>query len=222
MHILRDILQDIVKNSFGDQIDTTSLSFDQPPKAELGDVAINIFGLSKTLREAPNAISTKLAAVIAADPRFISAQGMGGYVNVKLGEELTRKLLEKLSTEAMKPNGETMVVDYIGANAGKPLHIAHICTPCIGQALINAHDYLGYEVIGDSHFGDWGGVFGKILWAYKNNAVCATQTESDLQITERGSYYLVELYQKATKLIDEDTSGVIDEACRLEFRLLAE
>jgi arginyl-tRNA synthetase len=58
-------------------------------------------------------------------------------------------------------------VDYIGANAGKPLHIGHLCTPSVGQAICNIHDHLGYKVIGDSHFGDWGGIFGKLITALK-------------------------------------------------------
>lgn len=185
MHILQSILQDIVKNSFGAHIDTTCLSFDQPPKPELGDVAINVFGLSKTLCEVPNAISTKLAEAISADDRFESAQGMGGYVNVKLSGELGKMILESLTTQKHPANNETIIVDYIGANAGKPLHIGHICTPSVGQALIGAHEYLGYNVIGDSHFGDWGGIFGKLIWAYKNGIVSPTPEAHNEAIKEK-------------------------------------
>ena len=61
----------------------------------------------------------------------------------------------------------TIVVDYIGANVGKPLHIGHICTPSIGQVVCNVYSHLGYHVIGDSHFGDWGGIFGKLITSWK-------------------------------------------------------
>jgi arginyl-tRNA synthetase len=63
---------------------------------------------------------------------------------------------------------KTIVVDYIGANAGKPLHIGHLCTPSVGQAICNIYNHLGYRVIGDSHFGDWGGIFWRLIYAWRN------------------------------------------------------
>lgn len=50
---------------------------------------------------------------------------------------------------------ETVIVDYMGANIGKPLHIGHLCTPLFGQATINLLRFMGYTVIADMHQGDW-------------------------------------------------------------------
>lgn len=72
-------------------------------------------------------------------------------------------ILSQVENTQQEKKNETIVVDYIGANAGKPLHIGHICTPSVGQAICNIYRHLGYEVIGDSHFGDWGGIFGKLI-----------------------------------------------------------
>ena len=58
-------------------------------------------------------------------------------------------LLEKEMFSSHRQNGKTVLVDYIGANVGKPLHIGHLCTPSIGQALCNIYRFLGYSVIGD-------------------------------------------------------------------------
>jgi len=92
---------------------------------------------------------------------------MGGYVNFFLTNTSWKDIFESLSTKDKPVKNETVVVDYIGANAGKPLHIGHICTPSIGQSILNTHKYLGYTIIGDSHFGDWGGIFGKLICMYK-------------------------------------------------------
>jgi arginyl-tRNA synthetase len=43
-----------------------------------------------------------------------------------------------------------------------------MCTPNIGQTLVNLYEKLGYNVIGDSHIGDWGIIFGKLLYVWKN------------------------------------------------------
>ncbi len=62
---------------------------------------------------------------------------------------------------------ETVVVDYMGANIGKPLHIGHLCTPLFGQATINMLRLMGYTVVADMHQGDWGGIFGKLITGWK-------------------------------------------------------
>ena len=90
-----------------------------------------------------------------------------------------------------------VIIDYIGANVGKPLHIGHMCTPNIGQTLINLHKKLGYQVIGDSHIGDWGIIFGKLILAYK-----LWGDEKKLQ--ENAVEYLFNLYVKISSHIEED------------------
>jgi arginyl-tRNA synthetase len=62
---------------------------------------------------------------------------------------------------------ETVIVDYMGANIGKPLHIGHLCTPLFGQATINMLRLMGYTVFADMHQGDWGGIFGKLITGWK-------------------------------------------------------
>ena len=87
----------------------------------------------------------------------MSTKATGGYVNFFLTDRVWLSfLLEKEMFSSHRQNGKTVLVDYIGANVGKPLHIGHLCTPSIGQALCNIYRFLGYSVIGDSHFGDWG------------------------------------------------------------------
>lgn len=78
-------------------------------------------------------------------------------------------IFQSTANQESKAKNETIIVDYIGANVGKPLHIGHICTPSIGQVICNVYRHLGYDVIGDSHFGDWGGIFGKLITAWKDN-----------------------------------------------------
>ncbi len=132
------------------------------------------------------------------------------------------KIFEDTSEKKNQEN-KTIVVDYIGANAGKPMHIGHICTPSIGQVICNTYRHLGYTVIGDSHYGDWGGIFGKLIAAGKR------ETRGNMDILMKntetiGVNYLLDLYQKATKWIDEektDGKSDFDQTTRAEFQKLS-
>lgn len=167
MSIVEQILLDIVVSAFPEVSDPI-ISLDVPPKKELGDFAFNVFPYTKATRLAPPAIAEKIAEGLRNRPEhFRDVSIMGGYVNFFLTNASWKDLFDALSTENKPAKNETVVVDYIGANAGKPLHIGHICTPSIGQAILNTYKYLGYNIIGDSHFGDWGGIFGKLIALYK-------------------------------------------------------
>lgn len=164
MSVIEQILLDVVVSSFPEVLSPT-ITLDTPPKKELGDFAFNVFPYAKVTRLAPPVIAEKIAKALQNHPKhFKDVSIMGGYVNFFLTNTSWMDLFGSLSTQSKPANNETVVVDYIGANAGKPLHIGHLCTPSIGQSIINTHEYLGYTVIGDSHFGDWGGIFGKLIY----------------------------------------------------------
>lgn len=167
MPIIEQILLDIVVSAFP-EVESPSISLDTPPKKELGDFSFNVFPYAKITKLAPPVIAEKVAEALRQRMEYFrDVSIMGGYVNFFLTNASWADLFSSLSIGNKPARNETVVVDYIGANAGKPLHIGHICTPSIGQAILNTHEYLGYTVIGDSHFGDWGGIFGKLILAWK-------------------------------------------------------
>ncbi len=138
------------------------------PKSELGEYCINIFPIAKTAGKAPQIIAEEVANALAKySDIFASTSATGGYVNFFLTNSVWIKIFQSINTTKKNSNNETIVVDYIWANVGKPLHIGHICTPSIGQTVCNIYNHLGYRVIGDSHFGDWGGIFGKLICLWK-------------------------------------------------------
>jgi arginyl-tRNA synthetase len=118
------------------------------PKPELGEYCVNIFPIVKQVGKAPNMISEEVAKKLAENTEiFVSTSATGGYVNffltdriwINLFVDLEQNLPSPLSQGGIKP---TIIVDYIGANAGKPLHIGHICTPSIGQVVCNIYRHL--------------------------------------------------------------------------------
>lgn len=60
--------------------------------------------------------------------------------------------------------GKTIVVDYSSPNIAKPFGIGHLRSTVIGQSIYNLYKFLGFNVIGDNHLGDWGTQFGKLLY----------------------------------------------------------
>jgi arginyl-tRNA synthetase len=81
----------------------------------------------------------------------------GPFVNLKISKQIFVNALANMYQNlesCLSPNignNEKIVIDYIGANVGKPLHIGHMCTPNQGQVMINLYNKIGYDVISDSH-----------------------------------------------------------------------
>ncbi len=123
---------------------------------------------AKQYKCAPIAIANAVVAQLdAADYDMVEAV-MPGFINLKLSGAFLQKYLEAMRTApdfgAPKlGSGQTVVVDYGGANVAKPLHIGHLRPAIIGEALKRLHKFLGYNTIGDVHLGDWGLQMGLII-----------------------------------------------------------
>ncbi|MDD5377037.1 MAG: arginine--tRNA ligase [Candidatus Gracilibacteria bacterium] len=213
MSVIEQILLDVVVGAFP-EVSEPNISLDTPPKKELGDFAFNVFPYAKITKLAPHAIAEKVAEGLRNHPEhFKDVSIMGGYVNFFLTNASWIDLFGSFSTEGKPANNETVVVDYIGLNIGKPFHIGHLCTPSIGQTIVNLHRHLGYRVIGDNHLGDWGGLFGKLIAGYKKYG-------NPERLKENAIEHLLEVYIKITA--DAEADPVIEELCRNEFKRLSE
>ena len=93
---------------------------------------------------------------------------MPGFLNLKLSDTFLASYVEEMRTAedfgvTKVGAGQTIVVDYGGANVAKPLHIGHLRPAIIGETLKRLHKFLGYHTIGDVHLGDWGLQMGLII-----------------------------------------------------------
>ena len=178
--MIQSIIQSHISSLYGETGFMAVLS--APPKSEHGEYCFGVFTLAKPTSKNPAIIAEEVANILRSDKEhFKSVNTIGGYVNITFTTMVWNNILSSIlhPSEEKIGSGKTIVVDYIGANAGKPLHIGHICTPSIGQSICNIYTHLGYHVIGDSHFGDWGGIFGKLIWAFKNDGIAPFSTETD-------------------------------------------
>jgi arginyl-tRNA synthetase len=103
----------------------------------------------------------------------------------------------------MTPNPRTYVLDYSSPNVAKPMHVGHIRSTVIGDALDRILRFLGHRVISDNHLGDWGTQFGMILYGYKHFVDAEQFAENPVQ-------ELTRLYKLVNQLVEyHEAKGAI-------------
>ena len=124
---------------------------------------------AKEYKKNPLELAGQVAQILAAEPCIEAAQAAPpGFVNIIVtGEFLAQNMQEMLNDDRLcvdkLPNPGKLVVDYGGPNIAKPLHVGHLRSAIIGQSLKNLAAFLGHEVIGDIHMGDWGLQMGLVI-----------------------------------------------------------
>ena len=123
---------------------------------------------AKQYKCAPIAIASAVAEKLDESDFSMIEAVMPGFINLKLSDTFLQTYLEEMRTATdfgveKIGEGQTIVVDYGGANVAKPLHIGHLRPAIIGEALKRLHKFFGYHTIGDIHLGDWGLQMGLII-----------------------------------------------------------
>lgn len=146
-----------------------------PPNFELGDYALPCFKFAKILKKSPVAIAEELKDSFQTDEVICEVSAVNGYLNFKINKAgLTKEVLNKILKEKDRygssdlGRGKTICIDYSSVNIAKPFHIGHLSTTVIGGALYKLYKFLGYNVVGINHLGDYGTQFGKLICAYKH------------------------------------------------------
>ena len=183
-----------------------------------GDYAFPCFRLAKELKKAPPIIANEIKEKIELDTSIIEdVQVVGGYLNFYINKEtITKEVLKEISkTEKYGKtnigNGKNIVVDYSSPNIAKPFHIGHLRSTVIGGALYNIYKYLGYNVTGVNHLGDYGTQFGKLIEGYK-------LWGNEYDIDKDPINELTKIYVRINQACKEDEN--ILNACRDNFKKL--
>ncbi len=124
---------------------------------------------AKAYRKAPIMIAGDVVALLSQNPMFEEASAVNpGFINLKLSPEFLADYLrrmqedENLSVEKAA-NPKRIIIDYGGPNVAKPLHVGHLRSAIIGESIKRMGRFLGHEMIGDVHLGDWGLQMGLII-----------------------------------------------------------
>ena len=157
-------ISDIIKKC-GYDVETVIL--ESSSRRDLGEFQINVcMGLAKKYGENPRVIAEKI--ISAFDDRFYNVNIAGpGFINISIKDkyliDVANKSINNFDNLVDKDKEKTIIVDYGGANAAKALHVGHMRTANIGEALKRLAKTLGNKTIGDVHLGDIGRQSGMVI-----------------------------------------------------------
>ena len=129
---------------------------------------------SKEYKKAPFMIADEVAVKLVTNPMFSMAESVKpGFLNLKIDEAYLASYIEKMSADEGRFGCEkskcpkTIIVDYGGPNVAKPLHVGHLRSAIIGESIKRIGKFMGHNMIGDVHLGDWGLQMGLIITELK-------------------------------------------------------
>ena len=136
-----------------------------------------------------------------------------GFLNFYLLPAAVEKKTSELFADdrlgvAKSVSPRKIVIDFGSPNVAKPMHVGHIRSTALGDALARIASFLGHDVIRDNHIGDWGTQFGMVIWAWKN-----LLDRNALQRDPLGE--VVRIYKETNSKAGADPS--VREACRQEL-----
>ena len=185
-------------------------------RTDLGQYQINdSMVLAKKYGKNPRDIANDIVKELEKDKRFTNINIAGpGFINISLTDEYLTELLNMINTDITsvidKKEPKKIILDYGGANVAKALHVGHLRSANIGEALKRLAILLGYEVLGDAHLGDYGRPLGFVVLEIKKRYpdlpyfdpnYTGDYSEIELPITNEE---LEKIYPEASRKAKED------------------
>ncbi|MGE5212948.1 MAG: arginine--tRNA ligase [Nitrospirota bacterium] len=214
-----DTFQSLLAKKLSDALSRAGLpeagELTQATDPRFGDYQTNVaLVLGKQRGENPRALAEKIVAHLdVTDVSEPPAVAGAGFINFTLRRPaIEKQTLEILRDERLGiPETESprrIVIDFGSPNVAKPMHVGHIRSTVLGDALARVAKFLGHEVISDNHIGDWGTQFGMVIWGWKNLL--------DPEALHRNPLAeIVRIYKETNERAGSDPD--IREACRQEL-----
>jgi len=133
-----------------------------------GDITLPCHTLSKILRKSPNDIAIAIANNLDSELSEIAEINIvNGFLNFKAQNSWISKKISSMNSDPRLgvdlENGKTIVIDYSSPNIAKRMHVGHLRSTVIGDALSRILSFKGHNVVGENHIGDWGTPFGMLI-----------------------------------------------------------
>lgn len=175
----------------------------QSAKAQFGDYQANgVMGVAKKLGMNPREFAQKVIDVLDLDGIASKTEIAGpGFINIFLEPAfLAKQASAALADERLgiaTQEQQTIVADYSAPNVAKEMHVGHLRSTIIGDAVVRTLEFLGHKVIRANHIGDWGTQFGMLIANLER--VEKEQGEVSMELADLEGFY-----RESKKLYDED------------------
>lgn len=218
MSLIKDLEKDIENIIISAGYNAKDIMFQLSNRPDLGQYQINCaMSLAKQYGKNPREIASDITKELEKDSRFTNINIAGpGFINITLANDYIATLLNKIHDDIYvnidKKDSKKVILDYGGANVAKALHVGHLRSANIGEALKRLAKLLGYEVLGDAHLGDYGRPLGFVVLeikkrypnlAYFDESYTGDYSEVELPITNAD---LEQIYPYASLKAKEDES----------------
>ncbi len=205
MPALQTARQDVIKAlkaAVGKGYSPTVLELETPKQAAWGDISFPCFNMAKGMKRNPAEIASELAPKIKPSGLIARAEARGPYINVVLDQEkFSALVLADAAEHSYGINdsmaGKKIMVEFYQPNTHKEVHVGHLRTALIGQALVNALKANGGEVVPVSYIGDLGIHVAKCLWAIRKFH------PDEEPLKEERNAFLGKVYTEATVWLEE-------------------
>ena len=205
----------------------------QSAKPQFGDYQANgVMGAAKKLGTNPREFAQKVLDVLDLEGIASKTEIAGpGFINIFLSDEFLAKSAEAALADARlgvaKEAAQTIVADYSAPNVAKEMHVGHLRSTIIGDAVVRTLEFLGHNVIRANHIGDWGTQFGMLIANLER--VQQENGEVSMELSDLEAFY-----RESKKLYDEDEEFAVkarsyvvklqggDEYCREMWKKLVD
>lgn len=179
-------------------------------RPEFGEYQFNgAMALAKQLKQKPRDIAEQIVEKVTLDDVASKLEIAGpGFINIHISDTWLANQCELALHDprlgVAKDPEQTVVVDYSSPNLAKEMHVGHLRTTIIGDAVVKVLEFLGHKVIRQNHMGDWGTQFGMLL------AHLSDKLEHN-EVAETALSDLENFYREAKVRFDEE-DGFADRA----------
>ncbi len=195
----------------------------RPTDPKNGDYQANFaMKLAKQLGRKPQELANEVVGKLPPNDAIESAAVAGpGFINVKLKDTWLAAQVRAMAADdrlgvSAPEKPRRYVIDYSSPNVAKPLHVGHLRSTIIGDALTRLLRFLGHTVVTDNHLGDWGTQFGMLIHGYRHFLDRAAYEADPVRELARLYVQVRNEIKAAGGGDDEEANNPVAEACRRE------